>query len=109
VKYWISYRLPDGRQRRESVDAYEDLNRYSIEDAHKALSKRVIQKAEKRLMDVKPEFKTTFKELSEWYLDLESVKALASYKTIRGKLEKLNQAFGNKIVGNVKLADLENY
>jgi integrase len=109
VKYWISYRLPDGRQKRESVDAYEDLNGYSIEDANKALSKRVVQKAEKRLMDVKPEFQTSFRELTEWYLDLESVKALASYKTIKVKLEKFNQEFGNKIVGTIKLADLENY
>ncbi len=109
VKYWINYRMPDGKQKRESVDAFDDLDGFSIEDAHKALSKRVVQKAEKRLMDVKPEFKTTFQELSEWYLDLEKVKALVSYKTIRGKLEKFNQQFGKKIVGNVKLADLENY
>ncbi len=108
VKYWITYRLPDGKQKRESVDAYADLNGYSIEDANKALSKRVVQKAEKRLMDVKPEFKTTFGKLSEWYLDLVSVKALASYKTIKGKLEKFNQEFGNTIVGTIKLADLEN-
>ena len=43
VKYWISYRLPDGKQRRESVDAYKDLNGYSIEDANKAHSKRIVQ------------------------------------------------------------------
>ena len=26
VKYWISYRLPNGKQRRESVDAIEGLD-----------------------------------------------------------------------------------
>ena len=35
VKYWISYRLPDGTERRQSVDSFEDLNGYSIEDARK--------------------------------------------------------------------------
>ena len=40
VKYWISYRLPNDRQRRESVDAIEDLNGYSIEDARDAFSKK---------------------------------------------------------------------
>jgi integrase len=109
VKYWISYRLPDGKQRRESVDAYKDLNGYSIEDANKAHSKRIVQKAEKRLMDVKPEYQTTFQELTRWYLDLEKVKALASYETIKIYLDKFNKEFGNMIVGQIKAADLENH
>ena len=41
VRYWISYRLPNSKQKRESVDAFKDLNGYSIEDARRAESKRV--------------------------------------------------------------------
>ncbi len=33
VKYWINYRLPDGKQIRELVGAFEGLNSYSITDA----------------------------------------------------------------------------
>ena len=109
VKYWICYRLPNGRQRRESVNAFEDHNGYSIEDARTAEAKRKTQKTENRLMDVKPEFQTTFRQLSEWYLDLEKVKELASSKTVKGKIEKFNRKFGNDLVGSIKLADLENY
>ena len=30
VRYWIKFRLPDGKQRTESIAAFEDLNPYSI-------------------------------------------------------------------------------
>ena len=36
VKYWISYRMPDGKQRRESVGAFEGLDPFSISDARDA-------------------------------------------------------------------------
>jgi integrase len=49
------------------------------------------------------------KPLSEWYLDLQKVKALASYDIIKIKLDKFNAEFGDWIVANIKLADLENY
>ena len=39
VRYWISYRLPDGRQRRESVGALEGLDPNSITDAKEALAR----------------------------------------------------------------------
>ena len=41
VRYWIQYRLPDGKQKKESLASFKDLNPYSIEDARKAMSKRV--------------------------------------------------------------------
>ena len=46
VRYWISYRMPDGKQRRESVGALEGLNPFSITDAKEALAKRMVQKKE---------------------------------------------------------------
>lgn len=109
VKYWISYRLPDGKQRRESVDHFEDLNGYSIEDARIAHSKRVVQKAEKKLLDIKKDSEMTFQELTDWYLDLDSVKKLSSYWLIDLSLKKFNKVFGNYIVSQIKSSDLKNY
>ena len=109
VKYWISYRLPNGKQRRESVDSFDDLNGYSIEDTRKAESKRVVQKAEKRIMDIKKEDRMTFNQLAEWYLGLESKKAMAYYQTLRTNLNSFNSVFGNYLISQIKAVDIENY
>ena len=60
VRYWISYRLPGGKQRREAVDKFKGLNGYSIEDARIANSKRDVQKREEDLLSLLPESKMTF-------------------------------------------------
>ena len=109
VRYWISYRMPDGKQRREAVATFEGLNPYSIKDAKDALSKRQVQKKEKRIFDMLPESQMTFKELTDWYLDLEKVKTLASYDIIKIKLDIFNADFGNRLVSDLKPIDLENY
>ena len=109
VKYWIKYRFPSGKQRKEYVGSFEELNGYSIEDARIAESKRKIQKRENRLLDIKPDAKMSFNELTEWYLNLEKVKALASYDTLRISLNKFNKVFGDMVVSNIKFVDLENY
>lgn len=108
VKYWISYRLPGGKQRREPVSG-ENLNPYSIESAREMHSKRVVQKKEKRIFDIKPDAKMTFHELTEWYLGLEKVKALSSFWRVKIALDKFNSVFGDWVVGRVRPADLENY
>ena len=102
VKYWISYRLPGGRQRREAVGD-------SIEEARDAEGKRRSQKRENRIFDIKPEAKMTFHELTEWFLGLEKVKAKPSYPTQRYNLASFNADFGNTVVNQIKPADLENY
>lgn len=109
VKYWIQYRLPGGKQRKEYVGSFEGLNGLSIEDARTAKGQYRVLKKEKRLLDIKPDSKMTFTELAEWYLDLEKVKALASYKTIKINLNKFNAVFGDMIVNHIKPVDLENY
>ncbi len=108
VKYWISYRLPGGKQRREPV-AGENLNPYSIESAREMHSKRVVQKKEKRIFDIKPDAKMTFHELTEWYLGLEKVKPLSSFWRVKIALDKFNSVFGDWVVGRTRPADLENY
>lgn len=108
VKYWISYYLSNGKQKREPVKG-KDVNAYSIEDAHKMHSKRVVQKAENQIFDVKPDTKMTYKELAEWYLGLEKVKGLSSYWRVELSLKKFNSEFGDQIVGQTMPIDLENY
>ena len=61
VRYWISYRLPGGKQRREPVG-------YSISKARDAERKRRGQKRENRIFEILPESKMTFSDLTEWYL-----------------------------------------
>jgi len=109
VRYWIGYRMPNGKQRRESVGAFEGLNAYSKKDAETALSKRVVQKKEKRILDMLPESNMTFQELSDWYLGLSRVKKLASYRTVCLYVNKFNDVFGDRIVGDIRLEDLEEH
>jgi integrase len=109
VKYWISYRMLDGKQRRESVSAFERLDPYSIKDARDAESKRIVQKREHRIFDMLPASVITFTELAKWYLDLKTVKKLASYGDLKGVLDNFNKEFGNWLVDTVKPVDLENY
>jgi len=102
VKYWIDYYMPTGKRKREPVN-------FSIDDAKAAEGKKRSQKKENRLFDILPESKMTFKELSIWYFKLEKVKALASCSILQGYLNKFNTIFGNMIVGNITVEDLENH
>ena len=102
VRFWINYRLPGGKQKREAVGC-------SIEEARDAEGKRRSQKRENRIFDIKPDAKMSFHELTEWYLKLESVKALARYSILKINLNSFNEVFGSTIVNRLKPVDLENY
>jgi len=111
IKYWISYRIPVGKdkggktlykQRRQPIGK-------SIEKARDADGKRRVQKRENRIFDMLPESKMTFQELTDWYLDLKTVKKLKSFTRIKQALNNFNQTFANMIVGNIKPVYLENY
>jgi len=62
---------------------YRECVGTSYDEARDALGKRRVQRREKRFFDMRPELETTFKELTDWYLQLESTKGLASYKTLK--------------------------
>lgn len=106
LNYWIAYRLPGGKQRFEKMTG-ENAN--SLEYAKDAEAKRKVQKRENRIFDIKPETKMTFNELTKWYMELEKIKALAYYPTLKICLDRCNEEFGSMIVGQLKPADLENY
>ena len=102
IKYWIQYRLPGRKQRKEFVS-------YSIEEARDADGKRRSQKRENRIFDMLPEAKMSFFELAEWYLNLKSVKKLASYNRVRGCIANFNKVFGHRIVNTIKPVEIEDY
>ena len=92
VHFWITYRLPGGKQRFEKLTGEKAT---SIEYARDADAKRKVQKRENRIFDIKPETKMTFKELSNWYLGLEKVRSMAYFPTLKIYLKKFNSVFGN--------------
>ncbi len=109
VRYWITYRLPDGKQRRESVGAFEKLSAYSITDAKDAESKRRSQKKEKRIFEMLKGVDLTFDDLFKWYLKLPDVKKLRSYSGLASVLRAFNNEFKNHAVNTVLPEDLQQY
>jgi integrase len=102
VRYWINYRLPGGKQRREPVS-------FSIEEARAAEGKRRSQKRENRIFDMLPKSKATFDELTEWYLGLSKVKKLADYNGTKIRLNNFNKVFGDETVYTIKPIHIESY
>ena len=102
VKYYISFRLPNGKQRREYVGE-------SLQEAKDAEGKRRAQKREGRIFDMLPESKITFEELTTWYLGLSSVKKLSSYSRIELALKNFNAVLGQYQLIEIKQTDLEEY
>jgi integrase len=102
VNYWIAYRLPGGKQRRELTGA-------SIEEARDADGKRRVQKREHRIFDIKLEAKMTFKELTDWYLSLQSVKDKKYFWVLKIRLNQFNSIFGSMMVQDVKNSALRDY
>ena len=102
VRYWINYRLPGGKQRRELVG-------YSITEARDAEGKRRSQKREGRIFDMLPESKMTFSELSEWYLALKTVKKITSYERMVSCIKNFNAVLGDRVLNTIKPIEIENY
>jgi dGTP triphosphohydrolase len=109
VKYWLQYRLPDGRQKKESVGSFEGLDAYSIKDANDAHSKRMVQRRERRLFDSVPESEMTFNDLAKWFLDLKNVQSRAYYKGLKRNIEQFNAVHGGLFIDQIKPVDLEIY
>ena len=101
VKFHIVYRV-NGKQKWELVGN-------SIEEARDADGKRRSQKRENRIFDIKPDAKMPFHELSDWYLEIESVKSMAYYETLKFNLNSFNKELGEYIVNQIKPVDLQNY
>lgn len=101
LTYFIHYRVK-GKQNKERVGN-------SYEDAKAAEGKRRSQKKENRIFDILPGTNLSFKELSEWYLNLSPVRSLASYDRVEQALTNFNITFGDRLVVNLKPLDLQEY
>ena len=55
-----------------------------------------------------PDSKITFAALAEWYFELESVKALKAFDTVKVYIGKFLKVFGDTLVSDIQPADLEN-
>jgi integrase len=110
VRYHIVGRI-DGRQKWWSLSSFEGVDPYSLEDAKDVEAKLRVNKREGKLevFKVRKETTITFKELTTWFLDLVSIKKLASYDRVMGVIENFNKEFGDKPVSSIKPIDLENY
>lgn len=103
VRYWIQYRLPGGKQRKEYAGT-------TIEEARASEGKRLAQRYENpRVLKKVPEDKMTFQELTDWYLALETVKAKAYFPTLKINLASFNADFGHHVIGQINPIDRENY
>jgi integrase len=104
VFLWVDYRLPSGKQRREPAQTT------SIEEAKLFESDRKVLKSKKpEILEQAAGKKMTFSQLGDWYLDLTSVKNLASYSRERVVIENFNKVFGQHLVNKISLDDLECY
>ena len=101
VKYWVIYQVK-GKQYRVPAG-------YSIEMANAIEGKVRSLRKENKLLDIEKDTRMSFKELSEWYLSLEKVKALSSCWRVELALKRFNETFGQTLVGQIKSADLEEY
>jgi len=111
VRYWISYRMPDGKQRRESVGAFEGLNSHSITDARDADSKKKVLKKEKKLFNILESSKLTFQEITDWYIEDKDInlKKRRSYVRLKVGLKRFNEVFGNSLISDLKYTELQGY
>ncbi len=102
VRYWISFRLPDGKQRTELVGN-------SLDDAKAADGKRKVQKKENRFFDMLPESNMTWQELADWYLGLPAVKRLKTLDRTERCIRRFLEVYGNSLVRDFKVEHLEKY
>ena len=108
VRYWVVYRLANGKQRKEFVglpDGRPARNRRGPGRGGQAQGPKVENPT---ILERVPAERMTFTELAEWYLDLSPVKKLASYAG-SGRVRQFHREFGERIVSTLKPMDLEEY
>jgi len=112
VRYWISYYIPDGRDKSGKVKYRQrrELVGTSITEARAAAGKRSGQKRENRFSwDMLAGTDMTFGELVEWYLNLEDVKELKAFASTYCRVQNFNKVYGSRLLSEIKNIDLTNY
>jgi integrase len=99
--YWIEW-YQDGHRRRERIGP-------SKEAAEQRLREVLTARTEGRHIKKRPDTKTSFKELTDWYLNLPEVKAKDSYQRDQYSVEKLLPHFGDRLLKDITPAVVEAY
>ena len=102
VLYWVDYRLPNGRQRREPVGC-------SIEEARDAEGLRRAQKRQNNFFDMIPERNWTFNDLKDWYLAIDKVKKTKTFSRIELALTNFAEFFDQQKITTLQQLDIERY
>ncbi len=99
--YWIEY-YHEGRRRRERIGTNKAL-------AQTVLRKRLVERAEGKLLDKKKTNNIHFSQLADWYLNLPEVKAKKSYERDERSIKKLKTFFGSKPMNDISPSLIEAY
>jgi integrase len=97
--------------------AYYDINKRLIRKkigpsraaAEQEERRHLTAKAEKRCIKVSQDATTTFKELANWYLELETTKDKSSYRRDVAIVRQLVAYFGDKLLAQINRGMVENY
>jgi integrase len=99
--WWIEYYL-DGQRKRERIGPNKAA-------AEQRLREVLSARTEGRHIHKSPDTRTTFRELSKWYLDLAEVKAKKSFDRDQALVRKLEPFFGERLLKDITPAMVEAY
>lgn len=100
--YWIEYRDADGARRRERIGTSKSL-------AETTLRKRLVARAEGRLLDKKKEDRIRFDHLAEWFLALPEIKRKSSFDRDKRSMDKLKDFFKTILASQITTAAVSEY
>ena len=110
IKYWIQYRLPGGKQRKEFVrDPQNIKDRGSYEDTLAADGKRKAQRKEDRIFDMLPGTNSTIDDIASWYLAQRAVKELKTYTDVKCVINQFSSKYKPLMVTELKQTTIEEY
>ena len=86
----------NGKPKWWALSSFEGVDPFSYDDARDVEAKLRVAKRERKLEIFQPkkEATMTFKSLSDWYLEQDSVKCLSYYPTLEYNLASFNEVFG---------------
>jgi integrase len=99
--WWIEW-YQEGWRKRERIGP----NKKAAEQRYREV---LSARAEGRYIKKNPDEKTRFKNLADWYLGLEEVKAKKSYRRDRLSISNLVCIFGARLVKDITPATIESY
>jgi len=91
--YWIDY-LVEGQRKRERIGPNKAA-------AEQRLREVLSARTEGRYIKISPDVRTRFKDLADWYLNLEEVQAKRSYKRDIQSLNRLLPFFGDRLLKDI--------